>query len=438
MSPAKSYLLVTLLVLLTALPPNSVVAAASPAPLIRGIGAVRPKAVPRSYDARGRSRDYPDEGLNNSTGHYSNGTSGGRNLAAADGGAVQEDHVAPHVSLGIGSPAVNVTLVFDTTSDLLWTQCQTCLSCVAQAGDMYDPNKSETFANLTDSYNYTYSKQAFTSGYLATETFALGNVTVANITFGCGTRNQGYYDNVAGVFGVGRGGVSLLNQLGIDRFSYCFSSSGAPGCSAVFFGNYTELATDNPAASTPMVADPTLKSGYFVKLVGVTVGATRVNVAGASSAEGGGRALVIDSTSPVTFLDDATYAQVKRALIGQLTPLKEANANATAGAGLDLCFELAAGGATATTVPNVTMTLHFDGGGSGGATDLVVPPANYLAVTEDSAGGLLCLAMMPSSSNGVPVLGSWALLDTLVLYDLAKNVVSFQPLDCAAFLAATG
>uniref|UniRef100_A0A0E0EUS4 Peptidase A1 domain-containing protein n=1 Tax=Oryza meridionalis TaxID=40149 RepID=A0A0E0EUS4_9ORYZ len=390
--------------------------------------------IRRGLDRLGGRRDYPNEGQSNITrrGLSSSSTSG-------DG--------ALYVSLGIGTPAMNVTLVFDTTSDLLWTQCQPCLSCVAQAGDMYAPNKSQTFANLTGrSYNYTYSKHDFTSGYLATETFALGNnVTVANITFGCGTRNQGYYDNVAGVFGVGRGGgggggVSLLNQLGIDRFSYCFSSSGAPGSSAVFLGGSPELATNTtttPAASTPMVADPVLKSGYFVKLVGVTVGATRVDVAGAS-AEGGGRALVIDSTSLVTVLDEATYGPVRRALVAQLAPLKEANANASAGVGLDLCFELPAGGATATTVPNVTMTLHFDGGGSGGAADLVVPQANYLVFVKDSASGLLCLTMMPSSSNGVPVLGSWALLDTLVLYDLAKNVVSFQPLNCAAFLAATG
>uniref|UniRef100_A0A0E0M4D5 Peptidase A1 domain-containing protein n=1 Tax=Oryza punctata TaxID=4537 RepID=A0A0E0M4D5_ORYPU len=374
------------------------------------------------------SRDYSNEGQSNSTrrGLSSSSTSGG-----GDGG-VKENHVAPHVSLGIGTPAMNLTLVFDTTSDLLWTQCQPCLNCVAQAGDMYDPNKSQTFANLTNIYNYTYSKHAFTSGYFATETFALGNVTVPNITFGCGTRNQGYYDNVAGVFGVGRGGgvSSLLNQLGLDRFSYCFSSSGAPGSSTVFLGDSAKLATNTttPAASTPMVADPVLKSGYFVKLVGVTVGATRVDVAGAAER---GRALVIDSTSPVTVLDEATYAQVRRAMVAQLAPLKEANASASTDVGLDLCFELAAGGAKPTP-PNVTMTLHFDGG----AGDLVLTPANYL--TEDSASRLRCLTMMPSSSNGIPVLGSWALLDTLVLYDLAKNVVSFQRLDCTAFLAATG
>ncbi|BAT09357.1 aspartic proteinase nepenthesin-1 [Oryza sativa Japonica Group] len=397
--------------------------------LVRGAGEFLEHIGKEIANQLSGSRDYPNEG------DQSNSTR--RGLSSTPGG-VQEKHVEPHVFLGIGTPAMNVTLVFDTTSDLLWTQCQPCLSCVAQAGDMYDPNKTETYANLTSSsYNYTYSKQSFTSGYFATETFALGNVTVANITFGCGTRNQGYYDNVAGVFGVGRGGrggVSLLNQLGIDRFSYCFSSSGAPGSSAVFLGGSPELATNattTPAASTPMVADPVLKSGYFVKLVGVTVGATLVDVAGASSAEGGGRALVIDSTSPVTVLDEATYGPVRRALVAQLAPLKEANANASAGVGLDLCFELAAGGATPTP-PNVTMTLHFDGG----AADLVLPPASYLA--KDSAGGLICLTMTPSSSNGVPVLGSWALLDTLVLYDLAKNVVSFQPLDCAAFLAATG
>ncbi|XP_006661525.2 aspartic proteinase nepenthesin-1-like [Oryza brachyantha] len=354
-----------------------------------------------------------------------NGGHWGYLSSSSGGAAVQEDHIAPHLLLGIGTPAVNITLVFDTTSDLLWTQCHPCLDCVPQAGHIYDPSKSKTFANLTKHYNYSYSEEAFTSGYLATETFAMGDATVPNITFGCGTRNQGYYDNVAGVVGLGRGGaVSLLSQLGFDRFSYCFSSSDAPGSSYVSLGGSGELANNNTlAASTPMVADPVLKSGYFVRLVGVTVGATRVAAGGAAA--GGGLSLVIDSTSPATVLDEATYAQVRRELVAQLKPLKEANANANASAnvGLNLCFQLAAGGGTAPPTPPPNVTLHFDGG-----ADLVLLPANYLA--EDSASGLLCLTMM--AWKGVPVLGSLALMDTHVLYDLAKNVVSFQPLDCAA------
>uniref|UniRef100_A0A0D9XGL8 Peptidase A1 domain-containing protein n=1 Tax=Leersia perrieri TaxID=77586 RepID=A0A0D9XGL8_9ORYZ len=385
------------------------------------------KDLVRDYFLNQGGRDYSNEGgQSNSTTPGLSSSSWTSHAAAGDGGGVQEDHVALHVSLGIGTPVVNITLVFDTTSDLLWTQCQPCLSCLPQAGDIiYDPTKSKTFTNLTNNaYNYTYSKEAFTSGYLATDTFTLGDATVSNFTFGCGTRNQGYYDNVAGVVGFGRGKVkySFLNQLGLDRFSYCFSPSG----SVVFLGESAALATNTTTtvASTPMVANAVLKSGYFVKLLAVTVGrATRVDVAAAH---------VIDSTSPVTFLDEATYAKVRTALVAQLAPaLKEASAKASAGVGLDLCFDLAAaGGATATAaaaaVANVTVTLHFDGG------DLVVFPVNYLAV--DTESGLLCLMMKPS--KGVPVLGNWVLMDTLVVYDLAKNVVSFQPLDCAALLAA--
>ncbi|XP_062199877.1 aspartic proteinase nepenthesin-2-like [Phragmites australis] len=324
---------------------------------------------------------------------------------------------AHHLRLGMGTPPLNSTFVFDTVGALPWAQCQPCVHCLPQEGAIYNPLKSTSFVNLTCPsaggtgcpYNFSYGGDAFTSGYLATETLTVFGRSFKNITFGCGTLNQGYYDNVAGALGLGRGNLSVPNQLGVDTFGYCF----APRATFFFFGSPPQLVPNTIAATTPIVENPALPSGYFVRLVSVTVGPTSIDVPAASD-------LLIDSKSPFTFLEPATYALVREALVAQLKPLKEASSAACGAVGLDLCFE--ADNSTNATPPEVT--LRFDG-------DANLMVSEYLV--EMSSRRLLCLAMLPSSKGSFPVLGRRVLMGTPVIYDLAKNVISFQPVDCATF-----
>jgi len=54
------------------------------------------------------------------------------------------------VVVGLGTPKKDLSLIFDTGSDLTWTQCQPCArSCYSQQDPIFDPSKSSTYANIT-------------------------------------------------------------------------------------------------------------------------------------------------------------------------------------------------------------------------------------------------------------------------------------------------
>jgi hypothetical protein len=52
------------------------------------------------------------------------------------------------ISFSIGTPLQPVQVTLDTGSDLVWTQCQPCPSCYAQALPYYEPNLSATSAEI--------------------------------------------------------------------------------------------------------------------------------------------------------------------------------------------------------------------------------------------------------------------------------------------------
>ncbi|KAJ4837479.1 hypothetical protein Tsubulata_047010 [Turnera subulata] len=54
------------------------------------------------------------------------------------------------VTLGLGTPRKNVSLVFDTAKDLTWTQCEPCTGgCSPQKGPKFDPTKSASYKNIS-------------------------------------------------------------------------------------------------------------------------------------------------------------------------------------------------------------------------------------------------------------------------------------------------
>ncbi|KAL3621435.1 hypothetical protein CASFOL_036347 [Castilleja foliolosa] len=56
------------------------------------------------------------------------------------------DHV---VTIGLGTPQQNVTLMMDTGSELTWTQCKPCIDCYKQQDPVYDPFSSSTYSRLS-------------------------------------------------------------------------------------------------------------------------------------------------------------------------------------------------------------------------------------------------------------------------------------------------
>ncbi|KAK6158750.1 hypothetical protein DH2020_006064 [Rehmannia glutinosa] len=54
------------------------------------------------------------------------------------------------VTVGLGTPKKTISLIFDTGSDLTWTQCQPCArSCYQQQDPIFNPSASSSYSNIS-------------------------------------------------------------------------------------------------------------------------------------------------------------------------------------------------------------------------------------------------------------------------------------------------
>lgn len=76
------------------------------------------------------------------------GQSGGATLPVKSGSLIGSGNY--FVVVGLGTPKSDLSLVFDTGSDLTWTQCQPCArSCYKQQDPIFDPKRSTSYYNIT-------------------------------------------------------------------------------------------------------------------------------------------------------------------------------------------------------------------------------------------------------------------------------------------------
>jgi hypothetical protein len=366
--------------------------------------------------------------------------------AAAGGGDLQVPVHAGNgeflMDVAIGTPALSYAAIVDTGSDLVWTQCKPCVECFKQSTPVFDPSSSSTYATLPCSssfcgdlptstctssnkcgYTYTYGDASSTQGVLASETFTLGKEKLPGVAFGCGDTNEGDgFTQGGGLVGLGRGPLSLVSQLGLDKFSYCLTSlDDGDGKSPLLLGGsasaISESAATAPVQSTPLVKNPSQPSFYYVSLTGLTVGSTRITLPASAFAiqDDGTGGVIVDSGTSITYLEVQGYRALRKAFVAQMSlPTVDGSE-----IGLDLCFQGPAKGVDQVQVPK--LVLHFDGG-----ADLDLPAENYMVL--DSASGALCLTVAPS--RGLSIIGNFQQQNFQFVYDVAGDTLSFAPVQC--------
>ncbi|XP_037417351.1 aspartic proteinase nepenthesin-1-like [Triticum dicoccoides] len=343
----------------------------------------------------------------------------------------------------IGNPPQRAEALIDTGSDLIWTQCSTCSlkgSCVMQGLPYYNASKSDSFHPVPCNDTLCLANRAHSCrqdgscafgafygvgdarGSIGTEVFAFEHGSVT-LTFGCVDTLQftpGSLDGSSGLIGLGRGPLSLVSQIGASKFSYCHTpylrSNVTPGArSHLFVGASASLSGGSPVMSMSFVQGPKKYPFYYVPLIGISVGQTRLSIPPmmfALKPNGTGGGVFVDSGNPTSVLVDGAYRplreELRRQLNGSLLP-------PPAGSGIDLCVAVAQEKA----VPS--MVFHFSGG-----ADMVLPPENYWVPLDDS---ISCMVMHKSSS--VSIIGNFQLQNMHLLYDLTKEELSFQTADCS-------
>ncbi|CAL1391275.1 unnamed protein product [Linum trigynum] len=340
--------------------------------------------------------------------------------------------------LGVGTPPRYVYMVLDTGSDIVWLQCAPCKKCYSQADPVFDPRKSSSYAGIpcdapicrrldspgcnsrkkTCLYQVSYGDGSFTTGDFSTETLTFRRTRVARVGVGCGHDNEGLFVGAAGLLGLGRGKLSFPSQTGRRfnrKFSYCLvdrSASAKP--SSMVFG---DKAVSRTARFTPLISNPRLDTFYYVELLGISVGGTRVPGITASLFKldpTGSGGVIIDSGTSVTRLTRPAYVSLRDAFRVGAGNLKRAADFSL----FDTCFDLS--GKTEVKVP--TVVLHFRG------ADVSLPASNYLIPVDTS--GTFCFAFAGTMS-GLSIIGNIQQQGFRVVYDLGGSRIGFAPRGCA-------
>jgi len=283
------------------------------------------------------------------------------------------------VTIGIGSPERDLTVVLDTGSDLTWVQCQPCESCYSQKEPLFQPRESITYEEIECAdqecfmmsggtttcvgtaciYRVDYGDDSFSSGYLARESITLSPNstsfdTLTGVLFGCGALWNGGFgaSRVAGILGLGQGASSVVSQTSAlynGVFSYCLPPRGS---STGYLAFGTAPLQPN-IRFTPLVSNPTANpSFYSVELTGIAVAGRSLPIAPSAFAAG----TIVDSGTVVTRLPPDAYAALRAEFRRQMRG-RYPVASPT-GRVLDTCYDVT--GHDEVVVPSVA--LLFGGG----------------------------------------------------------------------------
>ncbi|KAG0579028.1 hypothetical protein KC19_4G067000 [Ceratodon purpureus] len=343
----------------------------------------------------------------------------------------------------LGTPERVFSVIVDTGSDLTWVQCSPCGKCFAQNDSLFLPNNSTSFTKLscgsaqcnglpypmcnetTCVYWYSYGDGSLTTGDFVYDIITMDGINgqkqqVPNFAFGCGHDNEGSFAGADGILGLGQGNLSFPSQLKTvfnGKFSYCLVDWLAPPTqtSPLLFGD-AATPTLPDVKYLPLLTNPKIPTYYYVKLNGITVGTTLLNISSTvfDIDPVGGAGTIFDSGTTVTQLAKPAYEEVLAAMNAstQSYPRKTDDTS-----GLDLCL----GGTVNGQVPNVpAMTFHFEGG------DMVLPASNYFIFLESSQS--YCFSMVESPD--VTIIGSVQQQNFQVYYDTVGRQLGFVPKSC--------
>ncbi|XP_054797537.1 aspartyl protease family protein At5g10770-like [Prosopis cineraria] len=345
------------------------------------------------------------------------------------------------VTVGLGSPKTNLSLIVDTGSDLTWTQCKPCMvKCYNQQEPIFDPSKSTTYSQIKCSsssmcnqilstasdqecaesnsagtciYETRYMDKSFSVGFLSKErlTIAADN-TFDNFLFGCGQNNLGIlFGGAAGLLGLGRQPISVVQQTAKAYnkvFSYCLPSTPSD-IGHLTFGSD---GVSNNVQYTPITTIPNLTSFYSINITGIVVDGT--NLSSITSTLSSAKA-IIDIGTFITRLPPSVYTALRSEIQRRMAMYPMVSKLEI----LDTCYDLS--GYKTVTIPK--MSLVF-----GGEVKLDLDASGiFFAVSPKQ----VCLAFAANEIvEDLIILGSVQQKTIEVVTDLNAERLGFSPAGC--------
>ncbi|RVW11759.1 putative aspartyl protease [Vitis vinifera] len=244
----------------------------------------------------------------------------------------------------------------------------------------------------------------------------------------------------------GRGVLSLPSQLGFLQkgFSHCFLGfkfANNPNISSPLVIGDLAISSNDHLQFTSLLKNPMYPNYYYIGLEAITVGnATAIQVPSSlrefdSHGNGG---MIIDSGTTYTHLPGPFYTQLLSMLQSIITYPRAQEQEARTG--FDLCYRIPCPNNVVTDHDHLlpSISFHFSNNVS-----LVLPQGNHFyamgAPSNSTVVKCLLLQNMDDSDSGpAGVFGSFQQQNVKVVYDLEKERIGFQPMDCASAAASQG
>ncbi|KAK4340813.1 hypothetical protein RND71_039314 [Anisodus tanguticus] len=335
------------------------------------------------------------------------------------------------ITLGIGTPKKDLSLIFDTGSDVTWTQCQPCVkSCYAQQQPIFDPSLSSTYSNISCSstacsglksatgnnlscasstcvYGIQYGDTSFSVGFFAKDKLTLTpNDVFDEFMFGCGQNNKGLFGKTAGLMGLGRDPLSIVTQTAAKfgkYFSYCLpTKQGSNG--HLTFGNNQGVKS---SIQFTQFAPSQGTSFYFIDVSGITVGGKVLSISPMVFKTAG---TIIDSGTVITRLPSTAYDNLRSTFRQFMTMYPRAPDLSL----LDTCYDLS--NYTSISIPKISFNFNSN-------TNVNLDPNG---IFTSNGASQVCLAFAGNGDDvSIGIFGNVQQQTLEIVYDVAGEKLGF-------------
>ncbi|KAK3420551.1 hypothetical protein EUGRSUZ_G01384 [Eucalyptus grandis] len=363
----------------------------------------------------------------------SNSSSGQKATAAASLPVKSDITVGDYiVTIGLGTPKKDLTLLFDTGSSVTWTQCKPCVgSCYTQSDPIFNPSQSSSYANIscastfcslagsgcfgsTCKYSITYADNSSSVGFFATEKLTISPTEVIdNFEFGCGENNSGIFGTAAGLIGLSDNNISFVEQTAAKYgkyFSYCLPSSSS-STGYLTFGK--EGRAPSSVSFTPLSKVQQDSEFYGISIVGISVNGIPLSIPSTVFSSAGA---IIDSGTTITQLPPTVYSALRTVFRKAMANYTTAPADST----VDTCYDFSK--ERTVTVPSITFLFA-------GGVNIDLDRSGILVMVTASQ---VCLAFTANDADSdLIIYGNVQQRTFEVVYDVAGRKLGFAPNSCS-------
>ncbi|KAM9079105.1 pepsin A-like [Megaptera novaeangliae] len=308
-------------------------------------------------------------------------------------------------TIGIGTPAQDFTVIFDTGSANLWVPSVYCSSYACTNHHRFNPQESSTFQGTSKTLSVAYGTGSMT-GILGYDTVQVGGISDTNQIFGLSETEPGsflYYAPFDGILGLAYPSISssgatpvfdnMWNQglVSQDLFSVYLSKDDESG-SVVQFGGIDSSYYKGTLNWVPISVE-----GYWqITVDSITMGGKPI------ACSNGCQAIVDTGTS---------------LLAGPTNAI--ANIQSYIGASETSYGSMAISCSSINSLPDIVFTIN--------GIQYPVPPTAYILQSQGSCSSGFQGMNIPTASGELWILGDIFIRQYYTVFDRANNQVGLAP-----------